>query len=446
MRGGAEIMKKIFPIILSSILAISATTNNASANLLHDVHSGLMAGLGAAAQKISGKALSLDVIKYTMEQFKTLPAESYQLMGEEFKDAKPIILQCLKDRNEITVLSFTYCCEQALDTSYSSRCRDMLQTAIAEHNKRIEYLAPCTPEGKGNATAGRYVYINGIKVCAATHCQADSYLVRNSKGQSQGWCKVGVDPHSGPISDEIDLSSLALIPTAGLPKDDLSAQITATSERILAQQTLSPEAQKQLEKQQKTQNKIEALENEKTCLAMGVKSANIAEMNACKKDPEAYKTEQDNENACLNQGLRRATTAFAQCKKDPSAYQTCMTFPGIEQAEITSCMAAPQSFNEKKIAKKQNENQCMTLGATSGTLKNLCMNNPDDYASKKSECEGMGATDNDLNKCIRDVNKYRTDWQIAQKAQELGINERNAKKYMENEAEINRLKALTGQV
>ena len=88
-------MKKIFPIILSSILAISATTNNASANLLHDVHSGIMAGLGAAAQKISGKALSLDVIKYTMEQFKTLPAESYQLMGEEFKDAKPIILQCL---------------------------------------------------------------------------------------------------------------------------------------------------------------------------------------------------------------------------------------------------------------------------------------------------------------------------------------------------------------
>ncbi len=91
------------------------------------------------------------------------------------------------------------------------------------------------------------------------------------------------------------------------------------------------------------------------------------------------------------------------------------------------------------------ENRCIGMGA-SGQNKNLCMEDPDAYAAKKSECESMDAKDNDLNKCIRNIENYRSDYQIAQRAKELGVSERNAKKIMKNEEQIKKLQESLGQV
>ena len=430
-------MKNFYPIFLSSILAISATLNSAFAdgpNFVQKLHSANVSALGSTLEIFTGKRLSAEAVKKTLAQMEALPAKAYSLMGEEFTDAKPILMQCINNKKEMTVYNFAYCCELALDKSFSYKCADLVKTAVTEHNKTVNIGDSCVPENDKLATSGKYIWVSGVKKCASVNCQSGSYLVRNSEGKSQGWCKSGVDPYMGPISaefdmdylskvalldvkpietNEIDMSKLAInaVPTVSSEMEAKLAKIDAKAEaekQKLAQQALA-EQQKQANEAKCTEmgaNSAEMLicrqdpvawgtkrleknlaqqqkqDNEAKCTEMGAKGA---EMLACKSDPGAWLTKRDakeaekkakeaNEQACLAQGLRKGTIEFGQCKDDPAAYQANSTICNslnLPTVEFGQCMKEPKTYREKRLAKLQEQQA---------------------EEQKKIKCDSLGAT------------------------------------------------------
>lgn len=78
------------------------------------------------------------------------------------------------------------------------------------------------------ATAGKYIKDGkGGFVCAATECKSGTYLVKNDKGVSQGWCRAGVAPVAGVATD----ASPQVSPSVG------STPENATSPQPIVQQS-----------------------------------------------------------------------------------------------------------------------------------------------------------------------------------------------------------------
>ena len=469
-------MKNFYPIFLSSILAISATLNSAFAdgpNFFQKAHSANVSALGSTLEIFTGKRLSAEAVKKTLAQMEALPAKAYSLMGEEFTDAKPILMQCINNKKEMTVYNFAYCCELALDKSFSYKCADLVKTAVTEHNKTVNIGDSCVPENDKLATSGKYIWVSGVKKCASVNCQSGSYLVRNSEGKSQGWCKSGVDPYMGPISaeldmdylskvvlfdvkpiepNEIDMSKLAInaVPTVSSEMEAKLAKIDAKAEaekQKLAQQALA-EQQKQA--------------NEAKCTEMG---ANSAEMLICRQDPVAWgtkrldkeaekKAKEASEQACLAQGLRKGTIEFGQCKDDPVAYQANSTICNglnLPTIEFGQCMKEPKTYREKRLAKLQEQQveeqkkiKCDSLGATVAPNRGLCMENPDSYSVAKAKCEGMNATGFAFNNCVKNPDAYKQQYDKEMAAKEKGMNVREFEKSQEREAEIQLLQKSLG--
>lgn len=462
-------MKLLYPILLSSVFVINGAfaEENASVSWFHKAQSGLSAGLGTVTGAIAGKNLSPEAIAKVIKQVDALPAKSYQLMGEEFTDAKPILMQCIKDRKEITVLSFTYCCELALDTSYSHKCADILAKVVEEHNNSVKIGEVCQPENDHLARLGKYVWVNGVKKCASTDCKQGAYVVRNAQGQSQGWCKSGIDPHVGPVREDFDMSFLQSsvakldVKPIGAPDIDVSrlsltapATVPAVSEvdAKLAGIDAKAAAQKQ------------EILNEARCKELGAKAV---EMAACKKNPEewgkqklakmqAEQTKDANEQKCLDLGLRKATIEFNQCKSDPTTYaankQVCDGL-GLNSVEFGKCMKNPTEYSTQRLAQLQAQQAeaqkkatCDSLGATSGANKNLCMENPDAYKTAKSQCDGMNAVGAAFNKCIKDPAGYKVTYDLEMVAQNSGMSVREYEQAQDREAEIKRLQQSLGLI
>ena len=216
---------------------------------------------------------------------------------------------------------------------------------------------------------------------------------------------------------------------------------------------------------------------------MGVKSANVAEMNECKKDPDTYKTNKEtcdsikglsavevnqcmkdpkafaqkrvDEAACESQGLKKGTAAFAECKKDPDTYKTnkeaCDSIKGLSAVEINQCMKDPKAFAQKRVnkaneenKKKELEDKCDALGAKSGANKKLCMEDPDKYSNAKSQCESMEATGTNFNKCVTDPAEYKKTYELEKAAKEKGMNVRQYEKYMEEQEQLEAMRKLLG--
>ena len=103
----------------------------------------------------------------------------------------------------ITVKQFGSCCMQGFQGP--EMCKKMIEDVVFEHNMLAGKMRPvptlCTPEDLNNmklANAGHYIYVNGVKKCAATSCMHGAYLARsiqkNRYGQSDGYCLKGDDP------------------------------------------------------------------------------------------------------------------------------------------------------------------------------------------------------------------------------------------------------------
>ena len=156
---------------------------------------------------------------------------------------------------------------------------------------------------------------------------------------------------------------------------------------------------------------------------MGVKSANVAEMNECKKDPDTYKTNKE----------------------------TCDSIKGLSAVEINQCMKDPKAFAQKRVNKANEENKkkelegkCDALGAKSGANKKLCMEDPDKYSNAKSQCESMEATGTNFNKCVTDPAEYKTQYELEKAAKEKGMNVRQYEKYMEEQEQLEAMRKLLG--
>lgn len=91
------------------------------------------------------------------------------------------------------------------------------------------------------ATAGKYIK-NGRNeqtgldkfVCAATQCMSGTYLVKNERGQSQGWCRAGTPPVSNDVETAATTEN-AEKPSAGddnVSTDDATSHIVVISTNV----------------------------------------------------------------------------------------------------------------------------------------------------------------------------------------------------------------------
>lgn len=76
------------------------------------------------------------------------------------------------------------------------------------------------------ATAGKYIKDGkGGFVCAATECKDGTYLVKNDKGVSQGWCRAGVAPVSVDITGGVSGSvPVQVVPENIMPQQPIVQQ------------------------------------------------------------------------------------------------------------------------------------------------------------------------------------------------------------------------------
>lgn len=404
-------MNRFYPIFLSSILAISVTLNTAFAEdvgFLQKVHSANVSAIGSTVEFFTGKRLSVEAVKNTLAQMEALPSQAYSLMGEEFTDAKPILMQCINNKKEMTVYNFAYCCELALDKSFSYKCADLVQMAVTEHNKTVNIGDSCVPEKDIFAVTGKYIWVNGVKKCASVTCKDGSYLVRNKDGKSQGWCKSGVDPYAGPISAEFDMEYLtkaALLDVAPIAAPDINIANLAVNtvsnpsselEAKLAKIDAKAEAEKQkLAEKALAQQQKEA--NEAKCTEMG---ANATEMLICRQDPVAWGTKrleknlakqqkQDNEAKCTEMGA--SATEMLVCKQDPGAWLTKKT-----------------AKDEEKKKKEANEAACVAQGLRKGTIEfNQCKDDPVTYQANSAICSDLNLQAVEFGQCMKEPKTYR---------------------------------------
>lgn len=324
---------------------------------------------------------------------------------------------------------------------------------------------PCSVQ---YSTSARYINVGGGKLsCAATECQAGTYLVRNAQGQSQGWCKSGIDPHAGPVREDFDMSSLQLsvavldvkpidAPDIDVSRLSLTAPATVPAVSEVDAKLAGIDAKAAAQKQE--------ILNEARCKELGAKAV---EMAACKKNPDewgkqklakmqAEQTKDANEQKCLDLGLRRATVEFNQCKSDPTTYaankQVCDGL-GLNSVEFGKCMKNPTEYSTQRLAQLQAQQAeaqkkatCDSLGATSGANKNLCMENPDAYKTAKSQCDGMNATGAAFNKCIKDPSGYKVQYDLEMAAKNSGMSVREYEQAQDREAEIKRLQQSLGLI
>ena len=324
---------------------------------------------------------------------------------------------------------------------------------------------PCSVQ---YSTSARYINVGGGKLsCAATECQSGTYLVRNAQGQSQGWCKSGIDPHTGPVREDFDMSFLQSsvakldVKPIGAPDIDMSrlsltAPVTVPAVSEVDAKLAGIDAKAAAQKQE--------ILNEARCKELGAKAV---EMAACKKNPDewgkqklakmqAEQTKDANEQKCLDLGLRKATVEFNQCKSDPTTYaankQVCDGL-GLNSVEFNKCMKNPTEYSTQRLAQLQAQQAeaqkkatCDSLGATSGANKSLCMENPDAYKTAKSQCDGMNATGTAFNKCIKDPAGYKVQYDLEMAAKNSGMTVREYEQAQDREAEIKRLQQSLGLI
>ena len=438
-------MKKTFPIILSSILAITVTSSVAHAETMYTnillqnnqpsfplvgiTSTSTTAATTAKTTTPAKKAvqttehkltwtgtygkqpLSIKSVQETLKKYKQLPTQKpWNFAGKMVSDAKPIILECVNQYGKnLTVGAFAHCCGTGRTTlapvqetygrlTYDPKaCQEMIETVIKIHN-------------------------DSVKIQAET--------------------PVVTPEETATTADKIENTE------------------TTLSEKV--------------------QNQIKKNENENICLSMGVKSA---EMNECKKDPDTYKKNKDacdsitglsaveinqcmkdpkafaqkrvDEAACESQGLKKGTIDFTECKKDPATYKSnkeaCNSITGLSAVEINQCMKDPKAFAQKRVnkaneenKKKELEDKCDALGAKSGANKKLCMEDPDKYSNAKSQCESMEAKGTNFNKCVTDPAEYKKTYELEKAAKEKGMNVRQYEKYMEEQEQLEAMRKLLG--
>jgi hypothetical protein len=215
---------------------------------------------------------------------------------------------------------------------------------------------------------------------------------------------------------------------------------------------------------------------EKECATIGATSGKLK--NLCKADLEKYKenkivcdylgldgtkftqcmenpsefAEKDTDSAtCEANGAKKGTLEFSQCMKNPYAYSACKEIPHLNTIEFNQCMEDPQAFAQKRVdkaneesKKKELEGKCDALGAKSGANKKLCMEDPDKYSNAKSQCESMNATGSDFNKCVKDPESYKQDYDLKNAAEEKGMKVRQYEKQLEDQQQLEALQKLLG--
>lgn len=443
-------MKKIY---LSSLLVIMS--------LVSDTFAAAPVNLLSGTQPISRKA----IVK-ALESYKSMPTSMpWNLAGNTVYSAKAGFLKCIEQFQKVTATDFGYCCGVSKLGADTTECVNLLQQTISIHNDMVKSSIKvananvCSAEdlkAVKNATAGRYVMINGVYKCVATQCAQGYYLKRNAKGESQGWCAYGTDTYvqrMEPISLEgVQLSS-ALLDTDFSPEEiqnritapvladdpEFAAKIQAiqaeadAEKEELVKQALADQSKKQ-ESQLREQGK-QMLAAQKEELKQEKKINRLeAQQEKLQQKIDANTQDKELQKKCDEMDLSKSDCK--KYKKDPEAFmveyakqQECDRM-NLSKSDCAAYHKDPDGF----LIDKAKEDACKQLNLNAVEF-NKCKKDPVAYKLERNERE---VEREEAEKLRKDKKKAKADKKAA--AAEKGLTVAEYERWLKNEATLKQLR------